>query len=454
MEDEGNGKTWFVSDGNGNTVGPVGFDELRRLVHTGEFTPDSLVRGSLAEEWKPAGEVFEFGNLEKYQPARAPGRKRAVLRGFLRVLSYFWIVPRFLVVSVFVPFVCFLSKGLWFLLRNICVGAALALTFTWRRGIVPAAAWLHHRLNRWFLEPGGKIEKTVGFVWKCLTGILYYVLFVPLRALFRVTAVPINRYWNKCEARRIANGAEVESPAPPPRLSWRRRIAYSSAGIVAVWVIVFAIAAAVEPPFKSHTYGGGSYQYASNPYQYAEPQSQYSGATYQYQQPAPSYSPQAQYYLNQYQSRYQPEEKGFFAKAGDWISDHGTELVVGAIAIAAGAAAYHYANSDSSSSSSPGYTYQSSHATEGPYRPFTQSQKADILRQNMERNGGILRSDYSGQPLVMPQRYTSGYTPSPYEAQIDHIQPRSGGGWNSAGNAQVLSREENLLKSDSTSWGK
>ena len=143
------------------------------------------------------------------------------------------------------------------------------------------------------------------------------------------------------------------------------------------------------------------------------------------------------------------------SSAGEWVGDHATEI--GAVAVAIGLAVVTggaISGSGTHSSSSPGYTYETSHATEGPYRPFTQSQKADIIRQNMERNGGVLRSDYSGQVLEMPHRYTSGYTPSPYEAQIDHIQPRSSGGWNSAENAQVLSREENLSKSDNLNWGK
>jgi 5-methylcytosine-specific restriction endonuclease McrA len=46
--------------------------------------------------------------------------------------------------------------------------------------------------------------------------------------------------------------------------------------------------------------------------------------------------------------------------------------------------------------------------------------------------------------------YTKGYNPSPAEAQIDHIFPRSQGGSNSFGNAQVLSREENLTKGATT----
>ncbi len=452
------GRTWFLSDPSGNTVGPVGFDELRRLVHTGEITRDSLIRASLAEDWKPAGEALDFGELEKDPPPQAPVRKWAVLRGLLRVLSCFWTVPRFLVVSVLVAFVCFLSKSLWFLLRNICVGVALALICSWRRGVVPVANWLRRLLNRRIIAADGKVEKVVGFVWKCLTGLLYYLLFVPLRALFRVTVVPVNRYWNKCEARRIANGAEMECPVAPPRLSWGRRIAYSSTGIATAFGIACAIVAATESPSHHYSYGGGSYQYADTQYQYQQPQYQYQQPQYQdqYQQSAFSFSPQAPTYRPQLQPRYQPKEKGFLAKAGDWISDHGVEIAATALAVAVGVAAHEYSKDSSPSPDTPTareppqfhYQYNTSHSTVGPGLDFTPSQRREIYQQHLEQSGGILISEESGTILSRAGRYTKGYVPDPREAQIDHIIPRSLGGENSAENARVISREENIRKSN------
>lgn len=83
-----------------------------------------------------------------------------------------------------------------------------------------------------------------------------------------------------------------------------------------------------------------------------------------------------------------------------------------------------------------------------PGKSFTKSQKDKIIAQNMEKNGGVVKSDLSGEILVKPQKSTKGVTPDPLEWQIDHIKSKSKGGSNSNTNAQVLSRIENRIKSD------
>jgi hypothetical protein len=90
----------------------------------------------------------------------------------------------------------------------------------------------------------------------------------------------------------------------------------------------------------------------------------------------------------------------------------------------------------------------------GPGKNFTPTQKRNILEQNMKANGGVLRSDVTGELLVPPKKSRGGVAPRPNEAQIDHIDtkvpsdPNAKPGSNSHSNAQVLSREENRLKSN------
>jgi hypothetical protein len=79
-------------------------------------------------------------------------------------------------------------------------------------------------------------------------------------------------------------------------------------------------------------------------------------------------------------------------------------------------------------------------------KAFTSAQKKQLREANMIKNGGVLRSDLSGEPLVLPQQSMKGVTPPHNEAHVDHIFPRSLGGTNSPDNAQILSRLENLLK--------
>ena len=94
------------------------------------------------------------------------------------------------------------------------------------------------------------------------------------------------------------------------------------------------------------------------------------------------------------------------------------------------------------------YSHLEDHPSVGPGKDFTQAQKRNILNANRERNGGVLRSDESGTQAVAPQQSKKGIAPPSNEAHVDHIVPKSQGGPNSYKNAQVLTRQENLKKSD------
>ncbi|MCA9922388.1 MAG: hypothetical protein KC421_08445 [Anaerolineales bacterium] len=84
----------------------------------------------------------------------------------------------------------------------------------------------------------------------------------------------------------------------------------------------------------------------------------------------------------------------------------------------------------------------------GPFKPFTSTQKAKIIQENMNNNDDKLVSDETQQVLVPATVRQKGVKIDPNEVQIDHIFPRSKGGWNSYANAQVLSASENLKKLD------
>lgn len=78
---------------------------------------------------------------------------------------------------------------------------------------------------------------------------------------------------------------------------------------------------------------------------------------------------------------------------------------------------------------------------------FTASQKKQIYAANMKKHGQ-LTCDLTGQCLMRPQKSKKGVKPSPFEAQIDHIEPWSKGGTNSFKNAMLLSRYANRFKSN------
>ena len=90
----------------------------------------------------------------------------------------------------------------------------------------------------------------------------------------------------------------------------------------------------------------------------------------------------------------------------------------------------------------------------GAGKAITAAQKAKAAAQNMLRNGGQLKSDQDGTPLVPGQKSTSGVTPPENEAQFDHYDPRNPSdpnaisGSNSYSNIRIISRAQNNAKSN------
>jgi hypothetical protein len=94
------------------------------------------------------------------------------------------------------------------------------------------------------------------------------------------------------------------------------------------------------------------------------------------------------------------------------------------------------------------YAHLKDHPTVGSGKEFTKSQKEKIRAENREQNDGVLRDDVTGERLVEPKKHQKGVSPPSNEAHVDHKNPRSKGGSNSATNAQVISRRANLKKSN------
>ncbi len=94
------------------------------------------------------------------------------------------------------------------------------------------------------------------------------------------------------------------------------------------------------------------------------------------------------------------------------------------------------------------YSDLADHRTVGPGKDFTKSMKNKILAKNREANGGVLRSDLDGSLLDEPVQSRRGVPANMSQAEIDHIFAKSRGGSNSSSNAQVLSKAQNIEKSN------
>jgi filamentous hemagglutinin len=65
---------------------------------------------------------------------------------------------------------------------------------------------------------------------------------------------------------------------------------------------------------------------------------------------------------------------------------------------------------------------------------------------NRAQNGGELRSDLSGKPMVDSAKSQNGIKPPTNEAQVDHILPINQGGTRTQSNLQLITRQENRAK--------
>jgi hypothetical protein len=78
----------------------------------------------------------------------------------------------------------------------------------------------------------------------------------------------------------------------------------------------------------------------------------------------------------------------------------------------------------------------------------TSAQRKRILEENKRQNGGVLKSDESGKELSMPKKAEKGVKADMNQAEVDHIKAKSKGGSNSNSNLRVISKEENIKKSN------
>ncbi len=78
----------------------------------------------------------------------------------------------------------------------------------------------------------------------------------------------------------------------------------------------------------------------------------------------------------------------------------------------------------------------------------TPAQRKRIMERNKQLNNGQMVSDGDGKPLNPPKKITKGEKADMRQAEVDHENPKSKGGSNSNKNLRLISKEENLKKSN------
>ncbi|MFJ4859491.1 MULTISPECIES: HNH endonuclease [unclassified Streptomyces] len=84
---------------------------------------------------------------------------------------------------------------------------------------------------------------------------------------------------------------------------------------------------------------------------------------------------------------------------------------------------------------------------------FTDTERQKVYDANAAKNGGEYRCDYCGQKVERRGSRDADGNPvpgRPDDAQIDHIEPRAGGGHGGAHNGAVACRRCNRDKSTKT----
>ena len=72
----------------------------------------------------------------------------------------------------------------------------------------------------------------------------------------------------------------------------------------------------------------------------------------------------------------------------------------------------------------------------------------NLVDNIQEGNTRAAIGDGDGRVLNMPHKSVKGKKADMNQAEVDHIVPKSKGGTNANGNLQILSKEENLKKSN------